>query len=303
MRLLRAIDAFWYAPAPAERLAVLRVLVGAYALVYLLVRYLSLTTITRFHASEFAPVGPVELLAAPLSPWLVHALVLLAIVSGAAFVFGARYRVSAPLFALTFLWVTSYRSSWGMKFHTENLVCFHLLLLAFAPAADALSWDAKRERTTAGPAHGRYGWAIRAMCVVTVVTYVLAGVAKLRIAGFEWADGALLRTQVAYDNLRKIELGSLYSPLGAALVAYPAPFRLLAALSLALELGAPIALLGPRSARLWVVGAFSFHLGVLALMAIAFPYPLSFIAYASFFRVEQLRDTRAYAWLARRFAP
>ena len=59
MRLLRALDRFWYAPLPAERLAMLRILVGSYGLIYLLVRYLSLTSITRYLPSQFEPVGPV----------------------------------------------------------------------------------------------------------------------------------------------------------------------------------------------------------------------------------------------------
>jgi hypothetical protein len=300
MSLLRALDRFWYVPAPAERLAVLRILLGSYALIYLLVRYLSLTSVTRFVPSQFDPVGPVSLLAEPLSAALVHVLTLLSLPLGFCFVAGLGYRFSAPLFALLFLWVTSYRSSWGMIFHTENLPALHLLLLAAAPAADVLSVDTQRQ-ARAGHAsamrapHGRYGWALRAICAITVASYLLAGIAKLRLSGLSWANGEILRVHVAYDNLRKIELGSLYSPLGAALVKVSWPFRILAWGSLLLELGAPLALLHERVARSWVTGVFAFHVGVLALMAIAFPYQLSFIAYAAFFPLERVRELRVVA--------
>ena len=40
------------------------------------------------------------------------------------------YRVTAPLAALGMLWVTAYRNSWGMVFHTENLLVIHLAVLA-----------------------------------------------------------------------------------------------------------------------------------------------------------------------------
>jgi hypothetical protein len=40
---------------------------------------------------------------------------------------------------------------------------------------------------------------------------------------------------------------------------------------------------------------WGFHVGVLALMAILFPYPVTFIAFAPFFRTERLIAT------ARRF--
>jgi hypothetical protein len=280
-------------PAPAARLAVLRALVGAYALVYLCIRTPSLLSVIHFASGDFAPVGPVSVLTSPLSPWVVYTTVVIALLSGTGFCAGFLYRLTGPAFALSFLWVTSYRSSFGMVFHTENMTALHLLLLAAAPAADTLSVDARRRSSApAGsattPASGRYGWAIRAICAVTVTTYVLAGVAKLRLAGAHWLDGDLLRGQVAYDNLRKIELGSVHSPLGALLVKYSWPFRTLSWASLLLELGAPVALFSFVLARVWVLGVFGFHLGVLALMAIGFPYQLSFIPYLAFFPIEAL---------------
>jgi hypothetical protein len=304
MSLRERLDRFWYMPAPAERLAAVRVLIGAYAFVYLLIRSVSLTSVVRFSASEYEPIGVALLVERPLPSLAVYATWVVAALSGLAFTTGYRYRLSAPLFAASFLWVTTYRSSWGMIFHTENLTALHLLLLAFAPAADVLSVDARTSHTRADGAEGgatdaisgRYGWALRAISAVTVASYVLAGVAKLRLGGSAWVDGGLLRAQVAYDNLRKIELGSVYSPLGALIVRYAWPFRALALASLALELGAPLALLNTRLARFWVLGVFGFHVGVLALMAIAFPYQLSFIAYASFFPVERLTQRLRSRW-------
>ena len=57
--------------------------------------------------------------------------------------------------------------------------------------------------------------------------------------------------------------------------------------SVVVELGAPVALLRGRLRALWVVAAWSFHLGVLVLMAILFAYPLSGVGYASFGHPEQ----------------
>jgi hypothetical protein len=283
--LFAAFDRFWYRPAPASRLRALRVLVGLYATVLLAVGFPNFVSVTRFQPGEFAPVGPVALLTAPLPGGVVYALSALSIAFGVAFVAGYRYRVVGPAFALLFLWVTSYRNSWGMKFHTENLVALHLLLLAVAPAADVP--DSRDEQPS-----GRYGWVIVAMSTVTVLTYLLAGVAKLRLGGLHWMSGEALRVQVAYDNLRKIELGSVHSPVGAAVVGFTPLFRVLGVMTLLLEIGAPIALFGGRFARGWALGAFAFHLGVVALMAIAFPYPLSGVAYASFFHVERLAETK-----------
>lgn len=292
MIALRAFDRYFYAPAPAERLAWLRILIGGYSLGYLCARFSALTNVTRFHALEFVPVGPTALLEAPLgAPW-VAAHLLLAIALGAAFTLGFRFRFTGPAFAASLLWVTAYRNSWGMKFHVENLMALHVVLLAGARAADDLSWDAWR-RPRVLDQHGRYGWALRAMAIVTVTTYVLAGVAKLKLAGAAWLDGDFLRAEIAHDNLRKLELGGLYSPLGAWLVTYSWPFGTLAWLTLLIELGAPLALFGRRLAFAWAALAFSFHVGVAALMLIIFPYQLAALAFLPFFRVERWRWLRA----------
>ena len=126
--------------------------------------------------------------------------------------------------------------------------------------------------------------------------------AKLRGAGLHWAGGDVLRNYIAYDAMRKIELGSVHSPVGAWLVRYAWPFPVISALSLTLELGAPLALLGRRIGKLWALGMWGFHLGVLVMMAIVFPYPLS-VGLAPFFDAERIWRwrplQRVERWLAR----
>jgi hypothetical protein len=284
----------WYqAPTPLARLQLLRIAIGGYALVYLLTRAVHLNTVVDLPATAFAPVGVVRWLDGPLAAGWVYALYAAALVSGAAFTLGVGYRACAPLFALLLLWVLSYRHSWGMIFHTDNLLVLHVLLLALAPAGGTLRRPAA---APAGPRVTGYGWVPRVMALVTVAAYVVAGVAKLEHTGWSWAAGAALREQVAYDAIRKIELGSTYSPIGTWLVAHAWVFAPLSAFSLATELLAPLALLGTRAALVWCACAWSFHAGVLALMAIAFPYPLSGCAFLPLLPVE-----RALPWLERAF--
>lgn len=114
---------------------------------------------------------------------------------------------------------------------------------------------------------------------------------KLRNGGWDWVDGGVLRNQIAYDNLRKELLGSQHSPIGGWLVRYAWVFPPFAWATMAIELGAPIALLGGRWRTVWVVGAWLFHVGIVILMAISFPYQVSGIAYACFFRPERAVDT------------
>jgi hypothetical protein len=299
--------ALWYVPAPAARLALLRIAVGCFATYYLIKRLRPLSNVATLQDWEFAPVGLVWFLARPLPGTVVLGSVVVAIALAAAFALGFRYRVVAPAFALLLLWITSYRNSWGMLYHTDNLLVFHALLLAAAPAADTLSLDARRWRRQGRPAatdgeDGRYGWVIRALCVVTVTAYLIAGVAKLKLGGLAWAGGEQLRAQVAFDNLRKVMLGREAPDLGVWLVRHPALFAPLAVLTLLIELGAPLALAHRRVALAWSLGAWAFHKGVELTMHITFAYPLSFVPFLPFFRVERALPALRAAALAGRAA-
>jgi Vitamin K-dependent gamma-carboxylase len=301
---LRALDARFYAPAPAERLATLRLLSGAFALGYLLARAPVLADF-RVAAGRFEPVGVAAWMNAPLAPALAFGLYLCALASGLAFTLGARFRISGPAFALLTLWVTSYRNSWGMIFHTENLLVIHLCVLAQSDAAAALSLDARKQSgSTQLAEHGRYGWPVRLISAATALSYCLAAIAKLKITGPSWMDGDVLRNYIAYDGMRKREIGSLHSPFGAWLVQYSWPFPLLSVLTFVLELSGPVALLVPALARIWALGIWGFHVGVFASMAIAFPHALSGVAFASVFRCERLWQLRGFArvraWLLRK---
>lgn len=286
-RLLAQIDRWWYAPAPAARLGALRIGVGGFALGYLFLRWPNLISYAEFDERRFVPIGVVNVLGEPLAADLVRLLVVAAIVSGVAFVAGWKYRFSGPLFAVLLLWVTTYRQSFGQIFHTENLMVLHVIVLALAPAAHALSLDSRGRDRPADS--GWYGWGVQLMCLATVLTYFISGETKLRNAGLDWVTTDSLRNYVAYDNLRKIELGDVHSPFAAFFLDQGWLFKPLAAFTLCVELGAPLALLHRSAARVWVACAWGFHAGILTLMAIVFPYPLLGAAFLPFFPLERLR--------------
>ena len=277
-----------YPDMPAKRLAALRVLIGGYAFFYALGRLNALYGVTRYPATQFRPVGPIVLLDAPLSAGIVVAMIAATLVLGVAFVLGWRFRVTGPVFAVVQLVLLSYRNSWGMVFHTENLIVLHTLVIALAPAADAWSLDARGREVP--PDSSRYGWAVQLMCAVTVTSYFIAGFTKLQHAGLGWVWSDTLRNFIAYDNVRKLELGATHSALGGWLVQFDWLFPPLAATSLGVELGAPLALLHRRVGVLWAALAWGFHLGVLVLMFILFHYPLLGFAFASFLPVEKLGE-------------
>ena len=279
------------APAPAARLAMLRVLVGGYAAVWAAVRLPAHVGHTDQPAGRWQPVGVLAPLGSPPPDALVVAVAAVAPVLGLLFVLGWRYRLIGPAVATVMLGLATLDSSWGQVFHTENLMVLHLVILALAPgAADALVAGRRRGRTpTPVPAPDpRYGWPVRLAGLAVVLTYLVTGVAKLRVGGLDWVDGDTLRHLVAHDNLRKALLGDSYSPIGPALIDHAWLFAPLAALTLMVELGAWVALLGGRRRTAWVAAAWIFHVGVLAVMAVVFAYPLTGIAFAPFFRTERL---------------
>ncbi|MEE9385869.1 MAG: hypothetical protein V3V08_20860 [Nannocystaceae bacterium] len=293
-----AVQRWWWSPFPAERIAALRLITGLFAWVYVVVRSPSLLSATDFSRQRFEPIGPLGWLDAPPPDFAVYALLTTCIASGPLLILGWRHHVSGPIFAFAFMCCATYRSSWGMVFHTENILAIHLWVLAIAPSADRWSLDTRSGRSpgadvvTARAAQGYYGWSVRTLCLTTVLTYVLAGWAKIEYVGMRWITGEAMQMQIAYDNVRKLLSGASYSELGMWLAPHQSLLAVGACLTLGMELLAPVALFGPRLGWLWCLSVWVFHVAVLVLMAILFPYQLSGAAYVCFLRPESWHRLR-----------
>lgn len=296
------LERTWFAPAPAARLGVLRVVVGGFSLWYLARRRRMLARIAETGPELFEPVGIVKLLDRPLDPRVVRATTDAALAANLAFLLGWRHRVSGPAYSGLLLWVLSYRNSWSMIYHTDNTLVLHALILGLSPSSDAVSLDARRAPAAAGATaadESRYGWPIQLMNTVTTLAYFVAGVAKVAgPLGRQWTSGESLRGQVAVDGLRKELLGGGAAPAASLLYDKLWLWRAAAAGTMVVELGAPAVLPFPRLARLWAVGAFGMHWAVLAIMKITFRHQLSGVAFAPFFPVE--RAPGALLWVVRR---
>lgn len=307
MKLIHRLDHWLHHPAPAERLAALRIAIAGFVTIYLLVNvgeFARLGRLAEADTQTFTPVGLARALAGPLPSttlWLLFAALVL---SGAAFTAGIAARISGPLFALLVLSWTSYHSSFGQLLHFEHLFTLHLLILAASPSADAWALRLRRPAphaiarkqsappnqsvNRAGPntcpedsqALGsggsqvgvRYGWPIRLLALVTATTYVLAGVAKLRLTGAAWFDSNTLATHIGYSATRMETIGGPAPPLAGTVLSRPWLIGPMAAAALAVELGAPMALFGRRARNLWVGAALVFHAATAATMFVFFGY-------------------------------
>lgn len=300
-RATRSFGDWVRAPARPERLALLRVLVTAYGVVWLVARAPHLWDVTRFADDRWRPIGVLAGLDRPPSASVVALVVTLAVVSGVAALVGWRYRIAAPVFAVSLLLATTWRNSWGQIFHTENLLVLHLFVLALVPAAAAWSVDARRSHPSPRP-DTRFGGPIRIMALLTVATYVVAGVAKVRFGGAAWLDGDVLAHQIAFDNVRKAAVGSPTSPLTGLLLDARWLLTPMAVATLLVELGSPLALLSRRAAQVWAAAAWGFHVAILATMVIVFAYPLSVVALVPVLLVhgQEAPLPRVRAWVAGR---
>jgi hypothetical protein len=294
--MFQRVDRWLWPSAPPERLAMLRIISGLFAASYLVVRLPAFLALAHGDRGSFDPVGVVSFLPTPLPGAAVTGLVLVTLVLAAAYTAGIGFRVTGPAFAVALLVLTSYRSSWGQLLWFEASLVLHVVIVGFAPSADAL---AVRSGASAHTDSRTYGAPVRLAAVVTVTTYVLSGIAKLRIGGIEWMSSSTLQNHIAYSAARVDVLGGTPSPLAPWLVAHPSVLAPLAVGTVALELGAPVALLGGWVRTAWVAATWLLHVGIAATLLVVFPYPLCGAAFAPLFPLERLGEairTRAFGW-------
>ncbi len=290
--------------APATRLAALRIVVGVFVVVYLIGRTPVFLALGERPAADFDGVGILAPLTTPPSTAVLVAMIAIALAAGVATTLGWHYRPCIIAFTFAMLALTTLRSSWGQLLHFENLMVLQLVVLAASPAADAWSLDARRPphptRVPSPPQPSppqpsvRYGWPLAVAGLVTVVTYVIAGIAKLRYGGLDWVSGDTLRNHIAYSAARLDLLGADPPVLAEFAVRQTWILGYAALAAVLVELVAPVALIGPRWRNAWVVAAWSMHLGIFLTMAVGFPSPLFGVAFAPFFALE-----RAVPWMRR----
>ncbi|MCA9706184.1 MAG: hypothetical protein KDK70_10075 [Myxococcales bacterium] len=287
----------WLAPVvPASRLALVRIAVCLYACAWLGALGPDLLARTRLPPERFDPVG----LAGPVgvvSPGALLIALVVVIGLGLLVAAGRAHRVGGPAFALGLAWILSYRNSWGHLSHAEHLLVLHVAIVALAPADHALRLGSSGP---APPDHERYGWPLRLMMLVTVSTYAIAGLAKLRAGGLAWISGDTVQLHVAHEVLRTRRVGAEAAWLGPWLLPHAGAFSAIAVATVVLELGAPLALRAGRLRAAWLGGLWAMHLGIWAVMGIGFAYPLSGVAFTPFLPLERaVAAVRAWARRAR----
>lgn len=292
-RFILSIQKFWFAPAPPQRLALLRIATGGFALWYLLSRFEMLQRIASSNSSNFEPIGILKWMDVPIEPEVFYFISLALIGLNIAYILGWNFKYTGPIFAIALLFFFTYRNSWSMIYHNRNALIVHVLVIGWVASADALSIDAWRKKIKNGirplREHWRYGWPIRLICAATLIAYFLAGVAKLaNDLAIEWASGSAMRSQIAVDAIRKEILGTDAPMLFDWIYPYTWLFLVMGVMTLVLEVGAPFVLFRKRLAMIWAILTWLMHWGIFLLMGIRFRYQMTGIIFLSFFDIERL---------------
>ena len=171
---------------------------------------------------------------------------------------GVATRVTLPLAAVLYLVFAALLRSFGKQFHEGYLGFYVLVVLAFLPSGDALSFDARRRREPPSPA--AYGWGVFACWAAVVIPYLQLGISKLIHGGMYWFDGRSLRNYMLTDNLNLHEWN-----LDLAVRFVDAPtllFTIAGFFALLIELTYVLVLVSPRLRLVLPACVALLHLGI-----------------------------------------
>ena len=251
---MRRLEAWLFAPGDPRRLAAVRIgLCGLLAVRLAIGPYAELASQP---APLFRPISFLRLLDR-MPPWgLVLAVQALALACAVLAATGLWTRVVLPLAWTAALPLVAMTSSLGKVVHNDVLLLLCLVPLLPAPAGAAWSLDARRRRPPGLSA--AFGWPVRTAMVVVAGAYFFSGLAKLLHAGPGWVTGGNLRW-VLYASSDQQPAPNPYALFVAD---RPVLAHLLAAVTIAVELGFPLVLWRPRLAWLFLPVAVALHAGI-----------------------------------------
>jgi hypothetical protein len=256
---MRRLEAWLFAPGDPRRLAVLRIgLCGLLAVRLATGPYAELASQP---AALFRPISFLRVLERMPPRGLVVALQALALAAALLAAAGLWTRVVLPLAWAAALPLVAMTSSLGKVVHNDVLLLLCLVPLLPAPAGAAWAvppGGRKAPPRTPPSPRVAYGWPVRTAMVVVAGAYFFSGVAKLLHAGPGWVTSGNLRW-VLYASSDQQPVPNPYALFVAD---RPVLAHLLAAATLAVELGFPLVLWRPRLAWLFLPAAVALHAGI-----------------------------------------
>lgn len=212
---------------------------------------------------------------------------------------GYRTRWSLLIAAAAYFVEGGLLRSHSFFFHNGLVPLQVVALLALTPCGDVLSLDARWKRTRL-KSEDVYRWALLVVWMPLALTYLMAGLNKVRYGGLDWFAPNTLR---GHSELMKVVPLLPTSDLRPWINLIP-PFAwsLMALFTVFTEVGYVTVLWSRRARYLFPVLAAAMHLGIWLVMGHAFPDLI--VLQLAVFPVEVLwrADTSFSRFLSRRFS-
>ena len=203
---------------------------------------------------------------------LLHTAQLAYIFALAACSAGLWFRVSSGAAFVLALSLYGLQNCFGKVDHSQTLSVFALGIFALSHAGRVWSldaWIARRRGRPAPELSSEYQWPIRLLQALMATVFLAAGIAKLRWSGLGW---------IISDNLRNILLTPYYTSeelpsLAYWIAQYPLMCKVMAGLTVLVELTAPLAVFSRRYRWFVIPSLLAMQLGIYFAMNISFwPY-------------------------------
>jgi vitamin K-dependent gamma-carboxylase-like protein len=277
MALLRTrLSEFWFKPVLPDNLGMCRILFFG-ALFFLYLRY-DFRAWTQVSKAFWEPIWFFARFRVPLVPGNVMGVIqLIWKFSLALSCIGLFTRVSTIVSFLLSPYLFGIPHSFGKIHHFDAILVFILLVMALARCGDAWSADhliqtvRRRNQGAREPAiaNGEYRWPVRMVWFLMSLIFFTAGVSKLRHSGLAWVTSETMGILLVQHQYHIANTDPL-TKLGLYLAQQSLLPHLLAAGSLTLEVGYPLALFW-RSARWYfVLGAALMQIGIRILLGPSF---------------------------------
>jgi hypothetical protein len=265
---LRSIERFVFAPEDARRLAALRI--GLFGLLASRLAINDYGFVAGQPEALFDPISLFELLPRMPSSELTAVVQVIAVMSALLAAAGLWPRATFPVAFALALFLNLMLNATGKVIHNDVLLTLCLLPLVATPRAASRAWTlpvpgaAPSTTRSTGLVREAYGWPIRTAMVVVALAYLFVGLQKLRYSGLDW---------IASDNLRWVLYASSDNQADPNQLALFVADRawlahLLAAGTIALEVGFILCLPLAKLRWLFVPGAVSLHLGIMLAMGL-----------------------------------
>lgn len=286
---------YWFQPAPLFNLAVCRIIIVTFQVLYIVRRDYLNEILSRADLTN-SPYEPVLIVRLLTLPWgastpppdlFLSGMFWVAMISGIFSIVGFKTNLSLWGCALSNLFIQAYLYSFGEHHHSQALMMMSLLILALSPSGKMLSIDDLQHRLRRNIKQKRFAifhlldenslfarWPLLLIQWMYAFVYMSAAVAKLADGGPAWLNGYTLQFYLLQDGLTwDRDLGILLAQNhGFALISSWA--------AVLFEATFFLVLIFPKLAWLYIPLGASFHTGIyLAQMAPFFQYVTIYVVF------------------------